>query len=239
LQGFGTRRHVEPHDKPAALDKGVPCDRGLHLLSRDNVEIEVEFLLEFVLPLFDQAPGRDDEATLQIASDNQLFDEKTRHDRLACTGVISEQEPQRMARQHVAVHRGDLMRQRVDFGGMNCEIGVEEMREPDALRFRPYLERFAVAIEAEGPTCLEKLQAGLIVTKENDLTRPVRPAINDIEGVGSNPLGAHHFHGGLAGDAAYLGACSDTLQSQRDPPAIVVEERSGQPPLSRTGFLRR
>ena len=131
LQAWPARSSLRPaikaNDKPAALEKGLPVTESPPFPG-DDVEIEVEFLFELVLPLFDEAPGRDNKASLEIAADNQLFDEKPRHDRLACAGIVGEQEAQRMARQHVAIDCRNLVRQRIDFGGMDCEIGVEEMR---------------------------------------------------------------------------------------------------------------
>jgi len=41
------------------------------------------------------------------------------HDRLAGSRIIGKKEPERLARQHRLVHRRDLMRQRIDDGGVD------------------------------------------------------------------------------------------------------------------------
>ena len=58
----------------------------------------------------------DDEAALERAADEELADEQPGHDRLAGARVVGEQEAQRLAREHLLVDRGDLVRQRLDRG---------------------------------------------------------------------------------------------------------------------------
>lgn len=50
---------------------------------------------------FGEASGRHDEAPLQVAAHHQFSDEQARHDRLACTGVIGEQEAHGLPGQHL------------------------------------------------------------------------------------------------------------------------------------------
>ena len=94
---------------------------------------EAELLGQLVLPLLDQAAGRDDQAALEVAADQQLLDQQPGHDRLAGAGIVGEQEAQRLARQHLAVDRRDLVRQRLDLRGADGQIGVEQVREADAV----------------------------------------------------------------------------------------------------------
>ena len=75
-------------------------------------------------------------AALQIASDQKLLDEQSRHDGLAGSGIVGEQEAQRLAGQHLFVDGGDLVRQGIDVRGVDREIGVEEVSKPDAVGFR-------------------------------------------------------------------------------------------------------
>src|SRR4029077_1675283 len=110
-----------------ALDERVTGDGSLDLFTGDNVEIKVELFFQLVLPLLDEGPRRDNEASLQVAANNQPLDEEPRHDRLACAGIVGEQEAQRMAGQHFSIDCRYLVRQRIDFGGMDCEIGIEEV----------------------------------------------------------------------------------------------------------------
>jgi hypothetical protein len=67
LQRFRSGRTVEAHDETVSLDKRVAGDGSLDLIAGKNVEIEIKLFFEFVLPLLDEAPRRDDEASLQVA----------------------------------------------------------------------------------------------------------------------------------------------------------------------------
>jgi hypothetical protein len=86
--------------------------------------------------MFDQAAWGDDQATLQVAPNEQLLDEQSGHDRFASTAIICQQEPKRLTRQHLAVHSCQLVRERLDLRGTNGEERIEEMGETDAERFR-------------------------------------------------------------------------------------------------------
>ena len=80
---------------------------------REEVEPQPELEEQLVLPLLDQAAGRDDQAPLDVVAEQQLLDVEPGHDRLAGAGVVGEQEAQRRARQQLAVDRADLVRQRL------------------------------------------------------------------------------------------------------------------------------
>ncbi len=136
LQLLGARGHVEAHDQAVALDEGVAGERGLDLVAGEDVEGEAELLGHLVLPLLDQAARRDDQAALEVAADQQLLDQQPGHDGLAGAGIVGEQEAQRLARQHLAVDGGDLVRQRLDLRRADGEVGVEQVGEPDAVGLR-------------------------------------------------------------------------------------------------------
>ena len=59
-----------------------------------------------------------------------------------------------------------LVRQRLDQRGVDGEHGVEEVREPNALRLGHEAEQRSVAVEAPGPPHLDNLKARLVVTVE-------------------------------------------------------------------------
>jgi hypothetical protein len=73
--------------RPPPADAG-----GLELVVGEDLEREVKSAVELVLPLLGQAARADDQAALQVAARDQLFDEKARHDRLAGARVVGEQE---------------------------------------------------------------------------------------------------------------------------------------------------
>jgi hypothetical protein len=82
-------------------------------------------MVEFVLPLLSEIAGAYDHAAVQVAADQQFPDEQTGHDRLACAGVIRQEEPERLPRQHLAIDGSDLMRQRVDHRGVDGEQRIK------------------------------------------------------------------------------------------------------------------
>ena len=156
--------YVEPGDQPVAVVEGIARARGFDHVARQDVELQTEFLAELVLPLLDEAPRGDDQTALQVAPCAQLLDQQPGHNRLARPRIVGEQEAQRLARQHLAVDGGDLVRQWIDQAGVNGEIGVEMMRERDPVRFRDQTEQVAVAVERPAPAGRLDPQAVLVVS---------------------------------------------------------------------------
>ena len=62
-----------------------------------------------------------------LATDQEFFDEQSRHNRLAGARIVGEQEAQRLAGKHFTVNRGDLMRERLDLRGADGKIGIEQI----------------------------------------------------------------------------------------------------------------
>jgi hypothetical protein len=54
------REHVETDDQLVAILERIARARGFDHVARKNRELEVEFLAEFILPLFDQTAWSDD-----------------------------------------------------------------------------------------------------------------------------------------------------------------------------------
>ena len=149
LELFVAGELVQARDDQVVLLEPVAA-RRFQTLIREDGEPQVEALLQFVLPLFGERPGADDETALQIAAGDQLPDEQTRHDRLAGARVVGEKEAEWLARQHLLVNGGDLVGQRLDVGGVNGEQRVEQVGEADALRFGRQPEQGAIAVEGPG-----------------------------------------------------------------------------------------
>jgi hypothetical protein len=114
LEVLVAAQHVEAGDPEARRVEGIAGAARLDPVAGQDRELEVKLLRELVLPLLDQVAGRDHEATFRVTADQQLLDQKRRHDSLASTGIVGKQEAQRLAREHLAVDCGDLMRQRLD-----------------------------------------------------------------------------------------------------------------------------
>ena len=164
---------------------GLPVTEASIWSRVSDVEAQAELLGQLVLPLLDEAAGRDDQAALEIAADQQLLDQQPGHDRLAGAGIVGEQEAQRLARQHLAVDGGDLVRQRLDLRRADREVGVEQMRESDAIGLGRQAQQAAVGIEGVGPASFEKLERCLFAAIKQPLAdAAVRPE-DKVQGVGA------------------------------------------------------
>ena len=105
--------------------------------------------------------------------------------------------------QHVLVDGGDLVRQRIDDGGVDRQHRVEQMGQPDALRFGHQPEQRAVAVEAPGPALLDDLEPRLVVAVEQlvgDLAG--RRLVGQLQRLGTEPLDADHGDQRIGQDAA-------------------------------------
>ena len=105
---------VEPGNDEVGFQEPVAGACRFELVVRQDFEGQMESAVELVLPLLRETAGTDDETPLQVAAGDQLLDEQPGHDGLAGARVIGEQEAKGLAGQHGLVHRGDLMRQRLD-----------------------------------------------------------------------------------------------------------------------------
>ena len=150
--------HVEAGDPQSSLVEGVAGAARLDPVTRQDSEFEVELLRQLVLPLLDQVAGRDHEAAFEVAADQQLLDQEGCHNGLAGAGVVGEQKAQGLARQHLAVNRGDLVREWLDQRGRQRQVGVEQIGQPDALGLRRQPEKIAITAERPSPTRSNQLE---------------------------------------------------------------------------------
>ena len=125
------------------------------------------------------------------------------HDGLAGARVVGQQETKRLPRQHGFVHRGDLVRQRLDFRGVHGEQGVEEMREANPLCLGDQAEQGAVAVETPRPADLGQLEPLFVIT--------IQKLIGDFAGgrlvgqldrLGAEPLHVDNCHEAVGQNAA-------------------------------------
>ena len=99
------------------------------------------------MPLLDQAAGGDDEHPVEVAAEHEFFGVQTGHDRLAGAGVIGEQEPQRGSGQELAVHRLDLVWQRVHGAGGHRDHRIVQACHSDAQGLGHQSELGGVGVE--------------------------------------------------------------------------------------------
>ncbi len=189
LEVLVAAQHVEARDPEARLVERVAGAACLDPVAGEDREFEVELLGELILPLLDQVAGRNHEATFQVAPDQQLLDQKRRHDGLPGAGIIGEQEAQGLARQHLAVDRGDLMRQRLDQRGRQREVGIEQIGQPDTLGLRRQPEQVAITAKRPRPTRSSQLERSLVAAVDQPVAnRPARFLECDLDRLVTEPL---------------------------------------------------
>ena len=127
---------VQADDAEVRLRKHVARHSRLDAIIRQDLEMQVEFAIELILPLLGKAAGRDDHTAFQVTTDEQFLEKQSCHDGLARTGVVREDVAKRQARQHLLIDGRDLMRQGIDGRGMHSKIGVEEVGDVDAVCLR-------------------------------------------------------------------------------------------------------
>lgn len=83
-----TGQLVQAGNAVVDLVEYVAGHRGLEAVVRQDFKSKVEFLIEFVLPLLGQIAGGYDQAALQIAANDQLFEQQACHDGFTCARII-------------------------------------------------------------------------------------------------------------------------------------------------------
>ena len=187
---------IQPRDHPVGLGECVAVGGQFLLLTTEQGELQAELVAQLVLPLAGQRARRHHQDALRVGAHDQLTDQQAGHDGLACTGIVGQDEPQRLARQHRLVHRRDLVRQRLHVRGVDGHHRVEQVGEADAQRFGSQLEGLAVSGEGPGAGCGGLSQGRFVVPEQHPLTdNPRRGA--EHEGDGILPAGryGHDFHG--------------------------------------------
>ena len=214
---------VQARDDEVRLQEPVAGAGGFELVVGQNLERKLESPVQLVLPLLGEAAGADHEAALKVATGDQLLDEQPRHDGLAGARVVRQQEAKRLPRQHGFVHRGDLVRQRLDHRGVHGEHGVEEVRETDALRLGDQAEQGAVAVEAPGPADLDDFQVGLVVAVQKlvgDLAGG--RLVGQLERFGAEPLHADDRGEAVGQNAPYRGVGLEIFELHAVPTIVIA-----------------
>jgi hypothetical protein len=143
---------------------------------------------------------------LQVATGDQFLDQQARHDGLACTRIVRQQEPERLARQHRLVDGRDLVRQRLDDGCVDGENGVEQVCEANPLRLGYQPEQAAVAVEAPRPSLFDNLEPRLVIAIQQ-FVRDLAGGrlVRELEGFRTEPLHADDGDEAVREDAADRG----------------------------------
>jgi len=147
LNGFVTGQLVEPGDGQRRFVKGVARNGGFKTVIGEDLEAQMEFLEELVLPLFRKTSGADDKTAPEVSACKELLDEEAGHDGLARAGVVRKDVAQGQTAQHFLINSGNLMRKRLHIRGMDGEVRVEEMGVVYTPCFRSEAELCSVGVE--------------------------------------------------------------------------------------------
>ncbi len=177
------------------------------------------------MPLLDETARRHDKATLKVAAGDQLLHQQPGHDRLAGARIVGEEEAERLPRQHFAVDRRNLMRQRIDQTGVDRQIGVEKVGQLDTIGLCHQPQQGAVGIERPRPSALFDFEAMLVVPVENRFgDNTVVIAVDDADRLIADPVHGQDLCRLCRGDAPHRRAVPDLLESRHHPPSRLALE---------------
>ena len=201
LNRFTPCELVQADDAEVRLRKHVARHCRLDAIVRQDLEMQVEFAIELVLPLLGKAARRDDHTAFQIPADEQFLEKQSRHDGLARAGVVREDVAERQARQHLLIDGRDLMRQGIDGRGMHSKIGVEEVGDVDAVCLRGKAQIVRIRIKRPRQVRTTHRKPRLILPIE-DLSGELSAVVlhRDLKPHISEPVHCDDGHGSIAHD---------------------------------------
>ena len=213
LEFLGTGQLVQAGDEQILVQKGVSGGGVLLHFAAEELELDGELVPHFVLPLFGQGAWRHNQHPLCVRAHEQLLDEKPCHDRLARSWIIRQHKAQRLLGQHGLIDGGELVREWLDGGGMDCHHGIEGEAHLDAHGLQRQLEVPAGGIKGPGQTGLRQRQGGLILPVEHPLLKgAIRQLVDNRHGILAHHLGHADRGDGIRNEPPELGTALDILQ---------------------------
>lgn len=95
---------------------------------------------------------------------------------------------QRLSRQHLAVHRGDLVRKGIHFGCVDRQVRVEQVGQVNPVRLRREAEQIAIALEAPDTSGVDDFQPCFVLAIQDVIgDAPVGRLVDDIDAVRAEP----------------------------------------------------
>ena len=122
-------------DDLIAVLPGVVSVVGAERLAADDLEALAELVLEFTLPLEGEVGRGDDQRPTDQAPSLEFLEQQPRHDRLARARVVGQEEADAGQLEEVVVDGLELVRQGIDAGDGEREVGVVLVGEPEPLGF--------------------------------------------------------------------------------------------------------
>ena len=186
---FGPLRQIERRDHPIAFQPLVHAELVADVLALHHQELRVELLFQFALPLEGEVGRADDQDALGETPKLQLANEKARHDRLAGTGVVGQQEPHARELEQVVVDRLELMRQRIDARDREAEIRIELVGDAEGVCLKAEAEQSAVAVERM--LRIEHREAQQVVGAHRDLAESLGIRAHEAHNPTCRAVGLH------------------------------------------------
>ena len=102
---------IESTDELVAFIKVVTAGTLFLFLPTEDIKLDTELFQQFVLPLFGQGAGGDNQYALGIGSHQQFPNQQTSHNGFTRTRIIRQNITKRLAGQHGLINGGNLVRQ--------------------------------------------------------------------------------------------------------------------------------
>ena len=155
---------VERRNQLLLFEPLVDAELVADVVALDDEELLVELLLEFALPLEGEVGRGHDQDALAHAPELELLDEQPGHDRLAGPGVVGQEEADAGELQQVVVDRFELMRQRIDAGDGQAEIGIELVGDAEGVSLDAEAKQSTVAVERISASSMVSRRASSALT---------------------------------------------------------------------------
>lgn len=113
------------------------------------------------------------------------------------------------AREHLAVDGGDLVRQGFDARGVDGEVGIEQVRKPDAVGFGDQPQESTVGVEGPGASGADDFEgAGFVAVDEAVCDGAGGVLVGDLGGLVAIPFDVDDADRAGRGQAADAGAAA-------------------------------
>ena len=137
---------VERRDDLLLFQPLIDAELIADVAALENEELLIEFFLQFPLPLEGEVGRADDENPLGKPAQLKFADEEPSHDRLACPGIVGQQEADAGQLQKIVVDGLELVRQRIDAGDREAEVGVKFPGNAERIGLKAQTKKASVAL---------------------------------------------------------------------------------------------
>ena len=176
-------------DRLIVVLPGILAVVGPQQAAGDDLELLAELVGHFPLPLEGQVRRSDDQRPLDQAAGLEFLEGQPAHDGLAGAGIVRQQEPDAGQPQEIAVDRLQLVRQRIDAGDGEREVGVVLVGQAQPVGFDAQPEQPGIAVK--GLALGGDGQLGKLLRAQHRVMRHPRlhPAADDLQRIAHRDRG--------------------------------------------------